>query len=294
MTSECSVSRRRFLKETAMIGAAAAAMQTAEGADAAKAVGKMPTIRLGKLKVSRLILGSNPFFGFAHRGGKKLQEEMKAYYTDERIMEVLESAAGLGVTAVAAPPYDRWIKLFGRYVKGGGKLRTWIAQPDPPGGKMVEAIEAAIEGGAKAIFIQGGRADEHFGWKRFDVIETWLKLIRSHKLPAGLASHRHDTHPEYERRGLPTDFYFQCFFRPVQERYELKHRDLAVATLKTLDKPVIGYKVLAAGRLPADEAFAFALKHLRSKDGLCVGIYEKERPGILRQDAAFTAARGRL
>jgi hypothetical protein len=275
------------MKDTAMIGAAAAAMNAA---DATGATGAMPTIRLGKLKVSRLILGSNPFFGFAHRGGKKLENQMKAHYTDDRIMAVLEEAAALGITAVAAPPYERWIKLFGRYLKSGGKLRTWIAQPDPPGDKMADAIHAAAKGGAKAVFIQGGRADEHFGWGRFDRLTEWLKLIRGCKLPAGLASHRPDTHPEYERRGLPTDFYFQCFFQPVGEQYVMAHRDLAVATIRKLDKPVIGYKILGAGRVPADEAFAFAFKHLRDKDGVCVGIYQKERPGILTQDAKLACA----
>ena len=43
---------------------------------------KLPTIQLGTLRVSRLILGSNPFFGFAHRGGRRLAERMKAYYTN--------------------------------------------------------------------------------------------------------------------------------------------------------------------------------------------------------------------
>jgi hypothetical protein len=62
--------RRAFLRETALVGAAAAAMRAADGADAAAPrPGTLPAIRLGKLDVSRLILGSNPFFGFAPQGG---------------------------------------------------------------------------------------------------------------------------------------------------------------------------------------------------------------------------------
>ena len=271
-----------------MISAAAAAMRAAGGAEGAAAGGKLPTIRLGKLAVSRLILGSNPFFGFAHRGGAKLAEKMKAYYTDERIMETLDQAAALGITAVAAPPYERWIRLFGRYVDKGGKLRTWIAQPDSDPRQMRRVIAAAAKGGAKAVFIQGARADEQFARGGFQTLKGWLEHIRGFGLPAGLASHRPDTHPEYERRELPTDFYYQCFFQPVGEKYVFAHRDLAVATIGKIAKPVVGYKVLAAGRIPAKDGFEFAFRYLRAKDGLCVGVYPPEKPDMIAEDAALT------
>ena len=136
------LTRRRFLTDTAVAAAATAAIRASDAGAEPTAGGKLPTISLGKLKVSRLILGSNPFFGFAHRG-KGLGAKMKAYYTDQRIMTVLDEAADMGITAVAAPVYDRWIKLFAAYLAKGGKLKTWIAQPDPPGGEMSKAIAAA-------------------------------------------------------------------------------------------------------------------------------------------------------
>jgi len=286
------VTRREFMKQTSAIAAAAAAVRAAEGAEAGKRLkGKLPAIKLGKLEVSRLILGSNPFFGFAHRGGKKLAEAMKAYYTDERICAVLDAAAALGVTAVAAPPYPRWLKLYRHYLDRGGKLRTWIAQPDPDPRRMRRAITAAAEGGAKAVFIQGARADDQFERKGFATLRGWLELIRGLKLPAGIASHRHDTHVEYQRRKLPADFYFQCFFRPVGGQYRMADREANVAAIgKIQTTPVVGYKILGAGRLPPKEAFAYAFGHLRRKDGVCVGIYPPEKQDMLAEDAALTAA----
>ena len=58
---------------------------------------------MGSLEVSRLILGSNPFAGYAHCPGD-LGKQMVAYFTPERIMQTLDQAADLGVTAVASPP----------------------------------------------------------------------------------------------------------------------------------------------------------------------------------------------
>lgn len=266
----------------------ATAARRAKG-KAGTSAGKLPMIRLGKLKVSRLILGSNPFFGFAHRGPKKLGQTMEAYFTDERIMEVLEAAAEEGITAVAAPCYERWIGLFSRYLDQGGRLRTWIAQPDDEPRRMRRAIAAAANGRAGAVFIQGARADDQFDRGGFRTLSGWLDHIHAFGLPAGLASHRADTHCEYERRGLPADFYFQCFYRPINERYARSDRDANVAALGRIDaKPVIGYKILAAGRVPPEQAFPYAFAHLRPKDGVCVGIYPPDNPAMLAQNATLT------
>ena len=202
---------------------------------------------------------------------------------------MLDAAAAVGVTAVAAPCYRRWIRLFRRYVDRGGPLRTWIAQPDPDPRAMKQTISAAAAGGAAAVFIQGARADDQFARGGFDTLRRWLDHIHSFSLPAGLASHRHDTHVEYERRRLPTDFYFQCFYRAVNQRYRRADREANVAAIAHIGrKPVIGYKILAAGRLDPNDAFRYALSHLRPKDGLCVGIYPPENQHMLAEDAALT------
>lgn len=283
-----NISRRQLLKETVVIAGAAAAMRAAGAAESTTApAGPFPTIRLGKLQVSRLILGSNPFFGFAHGPGA---DEMKAYYTDERIMAVMDEAAKLGVTAVAAPPYPRWLALWKGYRDRGGKLAHWLAQPDPDPRRMAAAIDAAAKGGAAAIFVQGGRVDNAFQAGKFDLLTGWLKRIHGHGVPAGLAAHLPDAHPEFERRKLPADFYFQCFyqFEAGKERWLAEYRDQAVATIAKIDKPVVAYKILAAGRLPTKQAFAFAFAHLRTKDGVCVGVFPPRKQDMIQEDTALT------
>ena len=54
--------------------------------------------------------------------------------------------------------------------------------------------------------------------------------------------------------------------------------------VQTLSKPVIHYKVLAAGRNAPQEAFAVAAKSMRRGDAVCVGVYTKGVPGMLEQD----------
>ena len=151
---------------------------------------------------------------------------------------------------------------------------------------MKAAITACAKNGAKAICIQGEQIDRQFRAGRLDVVRGWLEHIKSFGLPAGMASHKPHTHLLAERKKLPADFYHQCFFQP--DNYSKKLRDLAVATIRKLDKPVVGYKILGAGRLRPEEAFAFAFKHLRRKDGICVGVFPKNKPGQIAQNAALT------
>ena len=56
------------------------------------------------------------------------------------------------------------------------------------------------------------------------------------------------------------------------------------ALISDLSKPVIHYKILAAGRNDPAEAFAFTARHLRPQDAVCVGIHTKDKSGMLRED----------
>jgi hypothetical protein len=240
---------------------------------------------LGNLEVSRLLLGSNPFFGFAHKKddtGKRMRE----YYTGERIMAVLDEAAEHGITAVWTPCYDHWIALWNTYRERGGKLKIWIGQPDPKAEEdMKPAITACFRNGGRAVCIQGERIDAQVRQGRWDVVRGWVEHIKSLGMPAGIASHLPTTHLMAEERGIPTDFYHQCVYQP--ENYSRDCWDLAMETIRRLDKPVVAYKVLAAGRVEPAQAFPELWRNLKPKDGLCVGIFPKDKPEQVAEDTSL-------
>lgn len=278
--------RRRFLGDSVLIGAAAAVRATeavgAETPGGGPEPHAMPTIKLGKLEVSRLILGSNPFFGFSHGNPQASDGEMRAYYTEERIMAVLDAAAEHGITAVWTPSYDHWIRLWTRYREKGGKLRIWIGQPDSFG-EMKRHIAACAKHGAKAVCIQGECVGRAIRAGKYDLLKEWLEQIRGFGMPAGLASHRPEEILKAEERGLPAEFYHLTVGIP--DSYRQADRDKALETIRKLDKPVVAFKTLGAGRFPPKEAFPYILKSLRRKDGLCVGVFPKTRDEIAENAA---------
>jgi len=271
------------------MGGAAAARKPLSGAsDRTGSPAGLPTVRLGTLEVSRLILGSNPFWGYSHKS-PQLDEEMRRHHTDERIIQILDEAAACGLTAVASPPDERWTKLWTRYAERGGRLKIWISQCHGNPEQMLLEIDRSVKAGAKAIFIQGARVEEQYGKGNFDVLRTWIDRIREAGLPAGAAAHWPEVHPEFERRKFPTDFYFQCMYNASKTSdYSPAEREKAVATIAQLAKPVIAYKILAAGRLAAGEGFEYAFNHIGRKDGICVGIYAQNAIDQIRQNATYT------
>ena len=250
-----NLSRRDFCKGGGAAGAAAIGL--AAGAKAAVAADSpvvpvlppMPTIKLGDLVVSRLILGSNPFFGFDHGNPQASGREMTDFYTDEKIKAVLDAAADQGITAVWVPCYERWIKIWNEYREHGGKLKVWIGQPDRM--PMEKDILAAVSNGAKAVCIQGGQIDSEIAGKKWDVIRGWLELIKKNGLPAGMATHTATAHLEAEEKGLPTDFYHQTMYRP--DDYVKEGLEESLRVVEKLAKPVVAYKVLGAGRFAPKE-----------------------------------------
>ena len=271
------VSRRELIMGAS--GVLAAAAVAASQATPGQGLG---TLRLGKLRTSRLLLGSNPFFGFSHTS-PALDEEMRTYFTDNRIIALLDEAAALGITAVVAPVYPRWMDLWKRYRDKGGRLATWIAQPDVAPDAMIECISQAVKAGAQAVWVQGHRVENTFAEPNgVDTIRRWVEHIKSLGVPAGLASHQPHVLPAIQKAGLPVDFYSQSLYVP--DRYTEEDRTRALETIRSLRKPVIAYKVLAAGRLSPNHSFPDLFRHLQRKDGLCVGIFPRDHPGMLAED----------
>ena len=281
--------RREFLKDAALLGAAAAswcgenAPAAADQATPAERPGAMPQIKLGHLEVSRLILGSNPFFGFDHGNPQASGEQMRAYFSNERIMAVLDEAAGHGITAVWTPCYEQWIRLWNEYREKGGKLKIWIAQPDRL--PMEKEITAAAKNGAKAVCIQGCQIDGQVAQGKFDVIRGWLELVKGFGLPAGMATHGARTHLMAEEKGLPTDFYHQTLYRP--DNYVREGLEESLSTIEKLAKPVVAYKVLEAGRILPKDTLPYVFRRLKAKDGVCTGVFPKTKADQIAENSAL-------
>ncbi len=256
----------------------------------------METAKLGNLVVSRLLLGSNPFSGYSHQGVAR-DREMVRFYTVARIKETLFEAERVGITALVGRADHHVMRFLLEYWEEGGKL-AWLAQTCPAVGPSEFCARMAIEGGASACHIHGGVMDHLVAQGKADEVKRAVDLLKEHGLPVGIAGHNTKVF-EWAEKNLNIDYYMCCYYNPsgrdedpehvhgAVETYLEEDRRAMIALIRTLSRPVIHYKILAAGRNDPEEAFACCGRGLRPQDMVCVGIYSKDDPGMLRKDVAL-------
>ena len=114
-------------------------------------------------------------------------------------------------------------------------------------------------------------------------------------MAAGVAGHDPRV-IEWAEENLDVDFYMCSYYHPTNRGSNPKHepganefyneedRDYMANLIQRLSKPAIHYKVLAAGRNNPKEAFEYVAKYLRPQDAVCIGIYTKNNPNMLKED----------
>ncbi len=256
----------------------------------------METVNLGKVNVSRLMLGSNPFSGFSHQS-IETDLAMRRYFTTERIKATLRQAETLGVNTLIARTDHHVMRFLLEYWDAGGKIQ-WFAQTCPEVGDHLTCVSRAVSGGAKACHIHGGVMDYLYVQKKLDEIPPVIRMIRDQGLLAGIAAHNSKV-IEWAEENLDVDYYLCSYYNPIprdvhpelvpglEEHYLETDRQTMTALIRGLSRPVVHYKVLAAGRNDPAQAFEVVARTMRPGDMTCIGVYDQGHPDMLREDVAL-------
>jgi hypothetical protein len=135
-----------------------------------------------------------------------------------------------------------------------------------------------------------------YAQNRLDEVRPVIDQIHAQGMLAGIAGHNPKVFIWAEEVGLPIEYYMCAYYNPdrrdenaehrhgAQEQFLESDRQQMVQVIPNLSKPVIHYKILAAGRNEVPTAFEFAANHLRSSDVVCVGVFPKHNPFMLEED----------
>ena len=155
------------------------------------------------------------------------------------------------------------------------------------GGKLDQAVEAL-----KTSFENNSVRSEWMAVDReLDPIREAIQVGREAGLVMGIGGHRPATHDAAVEQELGPQFYCCSFYNLGGDRgesYLPEDREAMTDLARKLAVPVIGYKIMAAGRNDAEEAFSYAFSHLKRTDAVCVGVFPKHRPSEVRQCADLT------
>jgi hypothetical protein len=293
-------SRRSVLK--AAVAAAGALTPVAAGAGQsapAAGTGLLPTVKFGKFHVTRLIIGSNQFYGYSHFN-KLLDAHMREWYTPERVTQVLLSAERNGINTWQVHYSDRFATDYRNMREAGGKLQFFLLHDGAmrTDWKLVKEIAKL---GPIGIAHHGNQTDNLFREGRMNEVRDFLKAVRDSGVMVGLSCHNPAVIDYVEGNGWDIDYYQACFYNAGRSREEIRAASGGNTPLGELyleedpprmckmiqqtRKPVLGFKILAAGRTigtpeQVDKAFEFAFQNMKPTDCVIVGMYPRYRDEV--------------
>ncbi|MBN2315703.1 MAG: hypothetical protein JXM79_17375 [Sedimentisphaerales bacterium] len=295
-----SVNRRQFLKHS-IVGSAAitsalsfeekallAASQKSNQIPSVSVKG-LPAGQIGKVKISRIICGGNLIGGYAHsRDLIYVSPLLKHYFTDEKIIETLQICEENGINTIITNPPSA--PLLNKYWNERGGQIQWIAQCSPKTDDLTGEIKKAIDGGAVGAFVIGNIGDLWVRNDRTDLVGKVVDFIKSNGLIGGVGGHNLETPMKCEEAGINADFYMKTHHsiqywstrtpdqhKDVIDNYNIdnywdKYPEKTFEYMKTMPKPWIAYKVLAAGAIHPRDGFKFAFEN--GADFACVGMFD--------------------
>ncbi|MBP7050295.1 MAG: hypothetical protein KBE65_04705 [Phycisphaerae bacterium] len=296
-----NLDRREFLKGS-LVGSAAAlaglsfeeqallaAAQGGAGTARETGVQGLPAGKIGDVTISRLICGGNLIGGWAHsRDLIYVSSLLKQYFTDAKICETLEICEENGVNTIISGTVSLGV-LKKYWDERGGKIQ-WLAQCVPSADDLETDAKRAIDAGATGAFLIGNQADDWARSDKVDLIGKFLDFVRRNGVLTGVGGHNLGTPMACEAAKLPADFYMKTHHGTNywSARRSDQHKDpidnyaidnywdidpeKTAEFMRTVTKPWIAYKVLAAGAIHPQDGFRHAFEN--GVDFACVGMFD--------------------
>ena len=232
----------------------------------------IPTVEVEGLKLSRIICGTNTFFGFSHFSGAK-DRWLRSHFTDDRIVEVMAKCADLGVNCVLGGAGERMRAILDRLEQLTGVHFYWMRTP---GGATKDELMQDITAAAKfrpEVCMPHQMFTDNFlvaAENRIIGAEEVLSHIRSLGMVPGWSTHRPETIVTSDRAGYDVRFYIQPynpigFLCPVET-------DWVGHIIRQTPKHVVCIKPLAAGRVLPPTGLSFVLSSIKPTDFVAIGF----------------------
>ena len=183
--------------------------------------GVLPKGKLGKMEVSRLIMGCNLIGGWSHsRDLHYVGNLFQHYNTEHKIFETFDLAEKVGIDTTNL--VVNFYPFFNRYKKMTGSKMQSISQafifPEKP--DKFEELKKIIDQGATSLYIQGACSDKMVKTGRIDLLHEALDFVHSQGMMMGIGSHSVQVPIACDKAGLKPDYYFKTMHH---DRYWSAH-----------------------------------------------------------------------
>jgi len=298
------VNRRSFMKQSlaASVGGAVA-LKTGQAAQSngpaikvePNSKATLPMGKIGKLEVSRMLLGGNLLTHYTHsRDLKYVYNLCAAYNTEDKIHETMALAEAHGINTLSIHNPPGIVSMLKRYrQRYGGKIQ-WIicpiAEMKDDMKAYAEMARELVDEGTEALYLWGVRSDPLCAQGKMDLVRQAVEIGKDLGVPSGVGCHDLNVVVQCEKHNIPADFYIKTFHHhkypsgPKPEEltrayseipgYWCRDPEETIEVIKSVTRPWIAFKVMAAGAIPPKDAFQYVFEN--GADHTLAGMFDFE------------------
>ncbi len=254
----------------------------------------LPQVPFGKFKITRLIAGANPIYGYSHFN-YVFSAHMGEYHTTERVLSFLHELERAGLNTWQASWSERLETDWLKYKEQGGKLQLLMLSR-PGFNDQPEMLQRAIKLKPMGIAQHGGSTNRLWDAGQFDRSLDYLKRIRDTGAMVGLSCHNPLAVEYAEEKAWDVDYYMTSLYYMIRPRVEFEKLlggqvplgeiylpsdpPRMMETIRKTKKPCLTYKVFAAGRTvnspqQVKDRLQVALKGVKPTDPVIIGLYQR-------------------
>jgi hypothetical protein len=264
------------------------------------APGSLERGKIGKVSMSRLLLGGNLIGGWLHsRDLTYVSSLAKSYNNEAKVFETLELAQECGIDTIQIDPAC-W-DFLQNYNRGRSKkMQTMVCIGLAKNKATMESeIRRHVDLGATLLYSHGGVTDSYMmNGGSMDLIGLMVDLIKAQGLPAGVGGHSLNMPIACEKNKINADFYVKTFHMdkywsatPQDRRKEYdwmrgnaadhnanfdnmwcNNPEETAAFMATVARPWVAFKVMAAGAIPPHRAIPHAFRN--GADFVIAGMFD--------------------
>jgi len=235
----------------------------------------MEKVKIGNKDYSKIIVGTNAFYGHSHFSAAR-DSEYKKRFSDDYIKNLLELCLRKGVNSIETCANERILNIINDIKKESNINLIGTTRIDETSLMKSHQIKLRylIENGADICIIHSQFVDRLSSGSEIKGLQSMVDEIHAAGLLAGISTHKNSTIELCEAK-YDIDVYLYPmnmlgFVYPGYDGKETVKERLDL--IKNTKKHFVVMKTLAAGRIPPKEGLQFALDNIKDNDIITLGL----------------------
>jgi len=238
----------------------------------------MKEVTICNLVFSKIVCGTNPFYGHSHFSDARNTEYL-GRFDDEKIERTIQRCISLGINTVESSANERIVSILSRLRDKNPEPIHFVGSTRIDETSDIKShqqkLSFLIENLAEVCVVHAQYVDRPRKGDSIAGLGQLIEKIHDVGLMAGISTHRIGTVELCEKQGYGIDTYLfplniSGFVYPGYEGTESVQERINL--VRNTPKPFILIKALGAGRIPPDEGLQFIAENAKANDLISIGF----------------------